>query len=627
MKIDLYEELDSIISRYNVDSVFELNEEFVTLDLLEKAVWDNFINSLSRGNDIEVSLYGFGRWGKYVFEKLSLYPWIHVKYIIDNYAQLNNENINIIPFSEWLYKERTEVVLITVLDPKTADAIHSQLYLEGYKHRVIRVQTWIEKEYEDLQRPFFDYRDGKFSYLDINYFLLDFQKKKKYGDLRKLLYGLFSIKDFMSAEYYIEEVKQYSVQDYSLYMEAMRKVKTLLREFANDKYKEVIFVNIIDSLPQFALEQMPFLKLYAEKNLNFTNIINQYPYTSFAIKSLFTGSTALDISLKDIQINRTNSLLLQYAEKSGRSVYYVAPIPKISNLFSEANNDINVDESCFYQPLSEILFRGLHLALNGNKNEIIFLHSLYEIHSPCWHIGSRNVESWADFKVNYEESIQYVDRVLQWYYAFIDKMGCSIITMGDHGGSAEHLYEILYVGEKKDFPICDSETINPVCVIKSDEMIQKKIEGLIRNTELSKIVLYTCQHSLREYMSEILNMQREFIEFHQIPGYSQDFCERHIPNKCWGIYEGAIGIKTSEELFFKYVTGRECYFRPHEQRYRNLIDDTEYMENIEYCRTLLHNRDFPVSVYMKEKYRKHLELLKIYNTEEYETISKKIEEL
>ena len=88
----------------------------------------------------------------------------------------------------------------------------------------------------------------------------------------------------------------------------------------------------------------------------------------------------------------------------------------------------------------------------------------------------------------------------------------------------------------------------------------------------------------------------------------------------WGQYEGFIGIRTMDEIYLVSGSGKELYFRPDEWAYWNLAKDTRFTVGLKKCREKLGDSVFPIEIYGMEKFRKHLELLAVYDNDCWQSI-------
>lgn len=625
-RINLYSELEIIIKDYKIDAIFRNNGEFVTLAEIESRIWNDFYLNILKETNITTSIYGGGKWGKYVYAKLCSY--IGIKSVIDNYVKWEESEGRVQTYEEWLEKNETKRVLITNIN--NAEYFKTQLWMDGYKGEVIDVFEWIRHHYPDVEKPLCDYEIDNYlfcSYQEVNKYIRKYEQNNDYDSLRKIIYSLFRLKDFHSAELYIEDVSKHNLEDYKGYKKAIDCVKRMLNKAVSEgDYSGTTIINIIDAFPNYAVDNMPFLSEYANSNLRMTGIINNYPVTSYALRGLFTSKMPFEIILEETKITKDSSEILQYADREGIDIYYVASLINFKEKISSNYNDVICDEKYCDMTLTQILFEGLHLACRTEKKKIILLHSIKEVHPPCFYVGSYRkvyfeVTSWNAYKENRENTFSYIDNVLRWYYSYYDKMNCSLVTMGDHGSEATHDYETEFQGVKYDLPYCIYERSNPVMIIHTEHIEGERLDGLISFNNMQQVIMWIIKRELYDNLEKIQNMVSEWVELQQIPTYHPTSCERFIPKGKWGAYEAAIGIFLKDEIYLKYITGKEVYYRFREYNYRNLINNVQYKERIEYCRWLLHDKTVPASLYKKNKFIHHMNCLKRFNTPEYEYIN------
>jgi len=631
--IDLYEMLHTTIKKYRIDAIWEVGNDILTYKEAEQVIWQDLCKLLNRKRG-SISLYGGGGWGRYVYNKLKCNNEINIECIIDNYTKWEDEKIPVWTFEEWENDKETDIVLITNISH--AELFKSQLFMNGYKGIIIDIWEWIKKRYTDITILFCEYDTfekcgfelkGKWNCYDhINDCIRAYEENRKYKDLKKIIFSLFKIKDFYSVECYIEMVKQYNKKNYRDYMDAISDIKKVLNKACSDNLHPSTVVNIIDSLSDDLINDMPFLKKYAEKNIRMKGITVQYPMTSLAIKELFIGKSPFEIELEELKICNENSKILQYACENEMEVYYISALSDIRERVFPYKNDINIINKYYYMSLTEVLFEGLQVICNGKKEQLVFMHSILELHPPYLYVGKLvdyESISWQQYRENYNHCINYVDHVLRWYYVFFDKTNSSFVTMGDHGSTKEWQYELSEAGLKKDMAVCTLERVNPTFIVKTELLSNIEITELIPNNRLADIIMMIMNHNIKEKISEIKQMGSEYVELQQISGYSQYYCEKYIKNGRWGIYEAAVGVRFEKEIYLKFITGKEVYYR-RESNCRNLIKDKCYEERINVCRKLLKDKEVPYKLYQKDKYKMHVEYLKKYNMQEWSKIETKI---
>lgn len=621
---ELFDEIMDVIVEHRINAIYYIDGVFYTRDEVEQIQMElmrKYVDGLAKYTS--VALYGGGGYCRRIFDALS---GLHGKVtcIIDNSVIGTSimKGIPVVSIDEFLLAEEKDVDAVIITSWNYHEAFKSELNLVKFEGEVIDIPEWMMEQFPDFKRPIYEYGD-RLSYLQINELEMLYRHTEgteKYVLLKKIIYALFIIKDFLYAEKYIDEMAQFFSEfgESADYCRAICKVKEVLRLCAQTEGREVLFIHVVDSLADYVVDDMPWLSAQAQKGIRFRNITVQYPYTYYAMNTMFTGKNVFDIEKTTWNIDWEDSALLGFI-KENYSINVVSGVQRVVEEF-EAVNDNKTKYP--YITLSETLFEGLALWKKRNYKNVILLCSVGEVHSPFLRTGAnsrlvlcKDMVKNAQFEHQFKEAVHYTDEELEWYDGFYHLTKMPMITMGDHGvciGAEVH----YFLGCKKDVTRGMKELLIPALIINGMEGKPKEVKGLVPGTRISEIIM-----AVLEDKADLLDdLCVDVTELQFSPGYAEDYCTNFMSRGIWGQYEGFIGIRTMDEIYLVSGSGKELYFRPDEWAYRNLAKDTRFTVGLKKCREKLGDSVFPIEIYGMEKFRKHLELLAVYDNDCWQSI-------
>ena len=442
------------------------------------------------------------------------------------------------------------------------------------------------------------------------------------------MYELCLIKDFLYAERYIHDMEE-NFEEYgesSNYRSAINEIKEIMKCCAKQQGRDVLFIHIIDSLADYIVDKMPWLNAWAKKGIRFRGITVQYPCTQYSMNTMFTGKTPFEIEETTANVKWEDSELLSFI-KSRYSINFVSVDRLVMKQFEEIND--NHVKNWSHSALTEVLFEGLALWKKKNHDNVIIFNSGGELHTSFFRTGTtkrldqcEKMVHKSQFEEQFKNAVQYVDEELAWYDNYYSLTEMPMIIMGDHGVSPEEVYN-YFLGVKPDITRGNNKELTAALLINGVGK-QAEISGLVPNTKTPNII-----KAVLENKTETLEgMCENVVELEFIPGWDEIYCKRFMSRSIYGQYEGFIGIRTLDEIYLVSASDRELYFRLDiAGGYRNCVNDIQFKTNVEKCRKILADKKFPVNIFKAEKYKKHLELLEIYDNECYQEIIKKIDEL
>ncbi len=617
----LHEKVDEIIKQNGFDKCFCLDSKMMCFAEVREYFEKEIVNRIT-ANGIELTyvIYPAGNLGKDVAD-IMLKQGVSVRCMIDNNPNISDyRGIPIYNYEEYLKHAEEETLLLCSIN-YSAELLCT-LKLDRIE-KVLDVGTWY--------RNIFSFMSGKsireavvdiesiFTFEHLNELERKILVDPKVHDLKMLLYGLMMIRDFSSAKIYAEKYSEYIGKEYDIVLHEIEEM--IQKRIDALSISNVMVLHVIDSLKNQDIGKMAYLSNIAANGLRIEGLKTQYPYTLWALNTLFTGKSVFDIEMRGEKVHYEDSELLRFVKN--KMLFSVASAnPYIMDEFEMVNNNVRHYQSI---SLSRMLFEGLCLIEESPTDHLILLHSYGEIHPPFFSIWE-NVETYGqefDFDGYIDKqnkAIKYSDRQIEWYYRFYKKKNLINVFMGDHGLNAGGAFNYSK-GIKTDMPRCSKEDISAAFV--ADVPVEKYVVGQISSTRGPEILM------------DILNKKYENIDTYssdhtyiqQVPAYEKNFARKFIARGIYSQYEGFIGVDLDEDMYLKSATGREQYFRPNEFGYRNLIDNEKYAERIKYCKTLMQYDEYPYEIYAQEKYADHMLYLQSYDVNAYCYISKRIQNM
>ena len=204
---ELWSKLNGIINKYRINAIFNIGEGYASSTEVENAQIQEIEKLLKQLSHYRsVALFGVGGYEEYVGKYIKRYQ--NITYMIDNYTTGEKEGIPIINLNDSELLETIEAIVITSWN-------YHELFIEElkkvkYQGKIIDIPGYVLNKFPDIERPIYEYKvkNGRLSYVEINELEIQYystkEKTKKYEILKKIIYALFMIKDFLYAEKYIK---------------------------------------------------------------------------------------------------------------------------------------------------------------------------------------------------------------------------------------------------------------------------------------------------------------------------------------------------------------------------------------------------------------------------------------
>lgn len=621
---DLFNNIHNIIEKYNIDKVLYEDEKFFSSREVEIIQIQYIIEYLAGLPSYEtIALYGAGKYCEYIFEIIKS-RYENIVCIIDQNIIIKRNGLPVVSLKDFKAYRKVDAVFITSWNYHKE--VLCELEREKYQGEVIDLPAIIKKKFPLYERPIYEYHKARLTYQEINKLELSFLEtediKEKYSILKKIIYALLVIKDFLYAEKYIIKMEK-DFSDFGeskAYKRAIEEIKIILEACVKKKGKDVLFIHVIDALSDELVDQMDSLKKMGEGGVRIKGIIAQYPHTHYAMNTIFTGKSPFEIELTGEKIGWKDSDLLEYVLKEKFSINIASGNKHVM----EESDEINDNSKTYpYITLTEALFEGLNLWNKKRNKNIIVIHSCGEIHSSFYRVGSKfplinckEMSKPEQFKKQFLSAVEYVDEEIEYYNYFFNLTDMPMIIMGDHGESIDS--EINYfIGNKKDLTRGVWELLNPAMVMSGiTNGGGLKSDKLISNTQVSTIILAIINKKEIPYE----NITSDIVNLEFLPGYNEQYCLKYMERGMWGIYEGFRGAVSKDEIYLISQTGKRVYSLSKEIG-KNQVDEYGMSE----LEKVVKEIPFPYQIFKTEKYKIHMKLLRKYDSIAYEKLLEIIE--
>ncbi|MBZ9636012.1 sulfatase-like hydrolase/transferase [Clostridium sp. FP1] len=578
MNVDCDVEIRVLIEKYKLNS---LNKNFSLISIITEII--DRIDCKTR-----VGIWGGG---EHTEQLLNTYNFNekNVICIIDNDCSLYNKKKYgyLVVEPQKANECKLDVIIVSSFASKMQIVEEKDTLLPECKH--IDFYAELEKKGIELAGPFYS---NCYNYIKLYKIKEEYIREENILLKQKHLWELISeyleIRDFCFA---LEFIDKYIEEKYSGY-EKLRQFKKELYILFEDIKNRMKLRNTND-ISMFLLDalrakdvyenkiKMPYLRSISDESVVFTKAISSSAFTYESLSSMFTGKDVLDDGLyKSKLMNFDDSEFFTKAYNQGY----------IINLLSSDSwkniEDGRVNSKNNYEYASKLCWDLIcMLCKNIDKPMISNLHFSNETHPPhiCgYHKMQPHVHlaeysgdldfnkisyTQMDFINQYEESLNYIDKQLQFFLEMLPENMIKIIY-SDHGQSIEKAVS----STKEIGPNWREERIHVAFIINSCKFESLKYDKLFSMKNFSELLSKLIDGKL-----EIPKYQYAEIQLGAI--YNKKIIDRFID--C-DYNEWTMAFKAIRTENTKYVltsNGAERYYiLPNEET--NNIDDDRYQEDI-----------------------------------------------
>lgn len=409
------------------------------------------------------------------------------------------------------------------------------------------------------------------------------EEKKYYFEL--IIGQLIEMKDFVTAEKYINDYVKQGFDKNNIYFEFLEALNGLLNEiekYAHYRTQEDVVINWIDNVNASEVYNSDFGKKITDNSYVFKSAYTVTPWTRFTHIAVMTGMLPIsDETYKPMRFSTDNSEVLNCVEKNGYQYKYIAGPGNYAHMYNKDNlpfypngfDGIVMGDKNISECSTRIQWTALRERLLSNKPVCFIVHNLSESHSPYLYpemtpyLGPR-----IDNKI---PAMQYIFERVEWYSRFYGQ-NVHQIYMSDHGD---------FMLNTRSY---ETERTNIALVIKSSKLIPKFDDRMFSLKNFPKIVHYLVNDNEVKWDS----IFSEYIPYEN-PDYARAAGIVHMVTNVWltGNRETAMcyyqsrGIRTKEDMYIRYAVGKEIYYRLPDEK-TNYIDDEKYVDRIDMLRKL-----------------------------------------
>ena len=404
----------------------------------------------------------------------------------------------------------------------------------------------------------------------------------------RLIFKLFYIKDFVSADKYINEYALHFNYDMIDYRSAWVEVLSLLEDIKQSldcrKHSDIMTF-LIDSVEYGEDKYMPFVGGMTEQALTFENVYTCTPYTTSTLISMSLGLKAIDDSTFDLKkISCDGSDFLSYLTSNKMNYKYYGM------KYDKFDEQLSVPPELFNHTASMTYWDTINEMIQSDKSTFHMSHSLFETHAPFlsvdlvddsfdWVTRSRAAKSLV---LQAESSIKYVDKQIEFYTALLPS-NMTKIYMSDHGRTKYGRFHTILKIKGDRFPI----------------MLENRLFSLL---DFGKLVNYIINPSDLKYNKLFEEDSYSIQDINYLDGNVVAWnmgANKFKPE----LLMGYRGVVTETDTYLSYDHGVE-YFHKHK-------NDNELFlpERVEYLRSLVSTVVINMEENKKFKYTKYLNMV------------------
>lgn len=589
MNIDI--ELYKLIRKYDIyhliPEVEELYKESYCAYLIDKLVE-------TAERDEKIALRGGGLATQKFLAALSDENKDKIKYIIDSDLNKCFDGCITIHPSEL---EKYDIDSIIVPSYKFRRLFLNELLDGPHHYKVVDLYDFLASEGMVCRSEFFSHERCvgiHKTYFDINNTIKLYEQsegeEKKYW-LQKLIAEAVEIRDFINAENWICEYLQYGYDEKNVYKDFLNEIKNLfekIKTVLENKVEKDIIIQWIDNINAQEFSRTKFGK---ERMKDSTFLVNAYthtPWTRFTHLSLFLGQRPIEEKTYKVnEICEQNSIFLKICKQYSYKFKYIANPGMFQELFEpkyvadypEDVFECDFLKRTFSECSTKLYWTSLKERVMEKGAVCHLIHSLAETHAP--YIYTNISEMYTDERLylnrlSYRENgLSFVLNEIQWYKDNLNVNGINIY-LSDHGESV--IYKKAY----------SKERTNVIFVIEGAPIPIGIEERLYSHLDFHKVLDVLMSKKYQEW-SKIFS---PYVIYENPDFYDKRVIEMHIMR--WLEDEGKSvdmanfqlrGVRTGEDLYVIYSTGKEMYYRlPNEND--NQIHDVKWKNRIEELRKL-----------------------------------------
>lgn len=595
LKVNLDDHLNDILKQYNFDFKHDYRPYF-----LKKMIW-YLENEIS--ND-KVAIWGGGGHTKYLLSYLKEIP-TNIVSIIDNNQDKHGQTLSGIKIKSKTSLKSDGITKIFISTEASSGEIAEQIEME-FPNCYTIINPHKEFKYVNLRISPTAYKEN--NVISINAMKNDYHKYKdtmhisdKEAILREIISTYLNFRDFHSAFYYINEMKNNGI-NISTLMEFEKKLTFFLsgikRNIESNKSNRTIMF-MIDGMRYKEVESgvLNSLERFKKKSSIYTNVFSSSIYTLACMRSMFSNQHTLDIgySVTD-SIDLDQSDFMSYLFEQNYHFIHNFTVGPISSDKHADKIKYYVDPTIasseitqLYNTSSEYLWKLITYMYNHHsENEFYFVH-LHEAHYPYMNLHM-NIDYEPMFmpsvyddpnvkkdptkiKEQYLDGLSFLDSQFKYYIDLIGENN-NYIFFSDHGGNISPDRTPGHV------LTCEDDVIHVPLVIYQPNNEKRIMNNLTSMNNLNQILLaHFREDTTYNKASDFIEVQRERLA-------NPIFTNSAITPFLKHTFPAFICLRTNELKYIVNENGEEkLHFLPNEDM--NVIEDQQYMDDIVNFRSLV----------------------------------------
>lgn len=362
-------------------------------------------------------------------------------------------------------------------------------------------------------------------------------------------------RDYLTAQKYIREYRENGFDDADKYQSFLEKWEYILEEMKEKikkRNQEDIIINWLDAVSRNRMENMPYLRRLGEDNTQFNQAYTVTPWTSWCMKTIFTGTETIEGKLYRYKvITDKNYSLMRKIKKKNYRFYYIGPRIFQKKIFLDrdcASSEMKEHEISF----TYYYWKMLCLLAQSRRKLFLIVHELYATHPPYF---SPELDFYEEGngelakELQKDMSCRYMDEQLKWWDSFLNEKICSIY-MGDHGDPRQ----------KPNYDYLNGRT-NIMFIIRNGKRNLNPENRFFSLKDMGKLLEYIMRWDEREeesiYSDEVRIEGLDRYDRGIIDELLKKKGERYADYRNWMQFRA---LRTKTDLLVRFANGQDWYF-------------------------------------------------------------------
>lgn len=562
-------------------------------DKINQVIW-NLISSLPEHS--KVIIRGGGTHTEQIFtviRKKFSYEEFSVVAIVDDGLCGDKIDKNIVISQKEAEKLEYDTVILSSFS-------HSNEMAQDYGFipvNVIDLYEEFAKKDICLTAPFYYYK--KKNYEIALYYISQYKREKSKKNLEWTIDAVLEVKDFLTAQYYIQEYIKNGYDIFGVYHNLLIDLKKLfknIKSIISKRSGKDIIMFWIDAIPYIQLEWLNYVYDKKETSCFFENVYTVTPYTRPTMHTLLQGNMIIDDYEKCIpEINETNSEVIKDLQNAGYDYLYVG-YNGTGNISSEYRiDDSDLDHEYAKMISACTVYWEMLCELTQCKKPVLcMVHSAVETHEPYISLSLDDTRSYQITEILKKEqnkqTYKYLNEQLKFYSSFLGD-DITKIYMSDHGNIIDW--------DKWKFT---EQRIKTFFLIEGKKIIPKHIKDIFSYKNFRYIVKWLLNNSERDLKAAL----SDFAMVQEIDTWDSHAVANYIKkgNKESGM--SFRGVVTKKDKYFRIGNGNEFYFTLSENGTENISEISKNVQRVEELRKLAGSKFLNIKEYEQFNASVHL---------------------